>query len=78
MAANRVKEQFTTAWDAFASLDDMLARDNTAGRFGWWTNLYQAGVVRKTEAAIFYSMLYRLTDFSFDLDHDQSDYTTHL
>ncbi|KAK7727623.1 hypothetical protein SLS63_007065 [Diaporthe eres] len=23
----------------------MLAQDDTAGRFGWWTNLYQMGVI---------------------------------
>lgn len=41
-----MQEQFTKAWEAIYNLESMLALDDTAGRFGWWTNLYQIGVVR--------------------------------
>lgn len=40
-----VQEQFTKSWNAFTDYETLLSQDDTAGRFGWWTNLYQMGVV---------------------------------
>lgn len=41
-----IQEQFTKTWEAFDDLETMLEQDDTAGRMGWWTNLYQMGTVR--------------------------------
>ncbi|KAH8747958.1 hypothetical protein F5883DRAFT_653369 [Diaporthe sp. PMI_573] len=38
-------EQFTQAWGLFTDWETMMAQDDTAGRYGWATNLYQIGVI---------------------------------
>ncbi|KAH8759467.1 hypothetical protein F5883DRAFT_525037 [Diaporthe sp. PMI_573] len=38
-------EQFTQAWGLFTDWETMMAEDDTAGRYGWATNLYQIGVI---------------------------------
>lgn len=46
------QEQFTQSWDVFTDWETMMAQDDTAGRYGWHTNLYQMGVVRMILARI--------------------------
>ncbi|KAL1863877.1 hypothetical protein Daus18300_008026 [Diaporthe australafricana] len=44
-AGTHAPEQFTETWNAFTDAEMMFAQDDTAGRYGWWTNLYQIGTI---------------------------------